>query len=494
MLGPDFLSIGDGSKRPLRPVQIEALTWLRENWHTSDVFVMRLDVASGKSLLAEAISRSTNAHILTPSNILIDQYASTYTQKNIVKGKSHYTCKQTKELSCSDWQSLAETSACAGCPYTEAKITAHESGSFFNPMSYWCFTDTELFKAPKVLVVDEAHGLANQMLQVCGVALKSTQYPFKDEYKDELRLGNWLKTQIDKLAAVRNMCKKDERSRRMQLTQEINQLSTTLFHLKDNSENYAIWTESVGTGRKAYKVLHIKPVTLPDKVSRQLLSCRKLILMSGTIFDTDVKDLIGSKPYLYKDFDAPIPAAQRPIYYRPVPFKLNWQTDPVLIANAIEDELKKHFKDGVLPNTIIHVAYSLSKKLKYLFRRPIIINSSEDKEAKLKQFIENGGVFLAGGCAEGLDLKDELCRLNIIPKLLYPDLNDPLVAKRKALEDGDEWYAMQVLKTLIQQIGRSTRHPKDFSTAVILDPNFSRMYSKYQAKLPKSFKSAIIWG
>lgn len=493
-MGPNFGIKFDGSGRAPRDIQVEALQYLSDNWHKADIFALNLPVGVGKSAISQAISLATNAHVLTPSNILIDQYCATYPHKNFVKGKKHYTCNMAKELSCHDWQSMADMGACPECPYAKAKAAAHTFGSFFNPMSYWYFTQTQDFVAPRVLVVDEAHGLANQMLQMCGVALKSTQYPFTNEYKDEIRLCNWLKAQVERLESLRKGVPSANRQRRAEITNEIERLNGTLYPLRDNPQNYAIWTEKVGTGRKSFKLLHIKPVSLPGRVSRALLGSHKLILMSGTIFDTDVKELVGGRPYLYKDFTSPIPVENRRVLYRPVPFKMNYQTDPQLIANAIYDELQKHRVNGLYPNTIIHVSYALQKKLKSLMRVPILFNDTDNKDATVAKFCTQGGIFLAAGCAEGLDLKDDICRLNIIPKLLYPDLSDPVVSKRKALIDGEEWYSMQILKTLIQQIGRSTRSQADYSTAVVLDPNFARIYSKYKKILPSSFKDSITWG
>jgi Rad3-related DNA helicase len=95
--------------------------------------------------------------------------------------------------------------------------------------------------------------------------------------------------------------------------------------------------------------------------------------------------------------------------------------------------------------------------------------------------------------AEGIDLKGDLCRVNIIPKLNWPDLNDEVVKKRRSLADGQEWYAMQTLKTLMQQVGRSTRSQEDYSATYILDPMFSRMVNQYKHKLPKSFTESIVW-
>ena len=195
------------------------------------------------------------------------------------------------------------------------------------------------------------------------------------------------------------------------------------------------------------------PITPPRFLCDALLSADKIVLMSGTLFDTDIKTLLGDRPYESIDLPSPIPVENRPVFYRPVPFKMNYQTEPGMIVDAIENVLKSY--PG--KNAIIHVPYNMSKRLQPHFKRKVLTNTSQTKDETLKKFKKYGGVWLASGCAEGLDLKGDLARVNIIPKLAFPDLNDPVVKKRKALEDGEQWYGLETLKTLVQQVGRTTR-------------------------------------
>jgi Rad3-related DNA helicase len=95
--------------------------------------------------------------------------------------------------------------------------------------------------------------------------------------------------------------------------------------------------------------------------------------------------------------------------------------------------------------------------------------------------------------SEGIDLPDDLARINIIPKLQYPYLKDPYVVKRMALQDGEKWYALEALKYAIQAAGRTTRHEKDWSTTIIMDPTFKRKVDEYHDELPKDFTDAIVW-
>lgn len=77
------------------------------------------------------------------------------------------------------------------------------------------------------------------------------------------------------------------------------------------------------------------------------------------------------------------------------------------------------------------------------------------------------GVLLSPSIKEGLDLKDDLCRFIIIPKLPWDPLGEPA-----------DWYYYRkhknhfyndMLTSLTQAIGRSNRHQNDWSHIFILD-------------------------
>lgn len=485
---PDFLSGFDGSGRKPRQTQIDGLQWLSDNWHKSDRFCINATVGSGKSAMARAIARITRGHVITPSNLLIDQYIADYPAVNFMKGKSHYQCQWG--VSCSDWQDVAEQPACEKCPYKGCKTDALKGVStFFNPMSLYYTASHPDWQEPQVLIVDEAHQLNSMMLMLSGARLRKSVFKYPTNSTSEMVLVPWLTDQISKYQKLATFYK-GEPSKLKEVTDELQALRMTRAGLSEDAQNYAIYTEK-GTHRgRPEEFLCLKPLRPPQFVIDRILQGRKIILMSGTLVESDIKDLFGEKPYLYLDLPSPIPKESRAISYAPVSFKLNRSTDPSIVVRAIESIVKQYPNR----NTIIHVSYSNSKRLAPHFTLPILVNDQKNKDKILDKFKVEGGVFLAAGCAEGIDLKDDYCRLNIIPQLSFPNLLDPMVQKRKALADGAVWYALETLKTTIQQAGRSTRGVDDHSITVIMDPNFAWVYRMVKNKLPASFKEAIKWG
>lgn len=483
----DFLRKFDSSGRTPRDVQVVALKWLADNWDRAEAFTMQLPVATGKSAIAKAIIDAAGGHVITPSNLLISQYTDTYPGNNFLKGKAHYTC--SSGLSCEDWTGVLEQKPCPGCPYVQCREKALQSQpTFFNPMSLYFTSMNKQWRTPPVLVVDEAHQLPSMISMLSGTRLRHSMYKFNDSTMSELNLVPWLAAQVLQLEKLSTYYAKDK-ARLKEIVEELERLKLVKVGVESDAANYAIWIDRGLYRGKPDRFLNIKPIRPPRRVVQSLLDARKIILLSGTLMPADIADLVGDRRTISLDLPSPIPKDRRPIYYRPVPFKMNMTTPAEPIVAAIEAVIAEN--PG--KNTIIHVSYALSKKLRHSFSIPILYNDVDDKAKKLLQFQTEGGIFLASGCSEGVDLHGDLCRVNIIVKLLFPNLGDPVVAKRKSLADGDEWLGLETLKTTIQQAGRSTRSPDDYSKTYVLDNNFARVYRQYKDKLPKSFGESIVW-
>lgn len=485
----NFLKSADGSGRELRQVQVDALTWLQDNWGKSKYHVIQAPVGSGKSLLARSIQRQTSGQIIVPSNLLMRQYLEGYHDVNFLMGKTHYKCQSG--LSCKDWIDVLEQKACDSCPYYQCKAEALEGRpSFFNPMSLYYLTRAEGYQKPDTVIVDEAHELSSLILLLCGVKLRRSEYGFSNKVVNEIYLIEWLKETLRKLYKIQSQYQKTGDSNKVaDVTDRIENIALTSKGMEEDAQNYAIWIEE-GThrGRKE-EFLNIKPIRPPKFLVNRILDAKHIVLLSGTISHSDISDLLGDIEYGYLDLPSPIPKENRAIFYRPAAFDINFKTPPEKIAGEINKVLKAN--PGV--NTIIHTTYDMSKKLFEFLPKNTLMNKEDNKDAILEEFKRSGGILLASGMAEGIDLPGDLCRLNIIPKLLYPNLRDPVVIKRKAMGDGQEWYVIKTLMKAVQQAGRSTRGVTDYSKTYVLDPQFGRLVRQYGEKLPKSFTEAIVW-
>lgn len=81
-----------------------------------------------------------------------------------------------------------------------------------------------------------------------------------------------------------------------------------------------------------------------------------------------------------------------------------------------------------------------------------------------------GKTLISASMGEGLDFKDDICTLQIIVKIPYPNMIDVWV-KRKSQLDKD-FMGQEAVLALEQMIGRIHRHDKDFGLTIILDSAF----------------------
>ena len=92
--------------------------------------------------------------------------------------------------------------------------------------------------------------------------------------------------------------------------------------------------------------------------------------------------------------------------------------------------------------------------------------------------------------SEGVDLKGDLSRFQIICKIPYPYLGDKIVKKR--MGKWKNWYPLQTAKLIVQASGRSVRSMEDKAVTYILDADWDRLYRNNIDMFPKSFKDALL--
>mmetsp|Transcript_32233 Transcript_32233/g.60172 ORF Transcript_32233/g.60172 Transcript_32233/m.60172 type:complete len:837 (+) Transcript_32233:57-2567(+) len=119
--------------------------------------------------------------------------------------------------------------------------------------------------------------------------------------------------------------------------------------------------------------------------------------------------------------------------------------------------------------------------------------NSESGDHVLRSFAaavrrDGGALLLAvsgGKLSEGIDFKDDLCRLVAVVGLPYPNASDlSLVEKMKFLDarrargapglNGREFYMARCMKGVNQCIGRSIRHIDDWSAVLLLDHRYAQ--------------------
>jgi len=159
--------------------------------------------------------------------------------------------------------------------------------------------------------------------------------------------------------------------------------------------------------------------------------------------------------------------------------------------------LDRHPSDRILVHT---VSYELARYLKlglkegqWFGRRPIITyDSSKEKDDALRRYSATpNAVLLAASMDRGIDLPDDLCRVQVVAKIPFPNIKDKRINARMYSKNGRIWYRMQTIRTLIQMTGRGVRSETDHAVTYILDAAFTDNLWKSRHLFPDWWVEAL---
>lgn len=203
-----------------------------------------------------------------------------------------------------------------------------------------------------------------------------------------------------------------------------------------------------------------------------------MLFLSGTLARTEGIDLAASRTHTHIARGYLMPAESRKVRYRPVAREA--RLDHELLCKRI----REIYLNNPVP-TVVHVTYNTQAIYQHLLNdlRPLI-NTTKNKAGIQEKFIAEGGIWLASGVSEGIDLPGDHCRQVIVPTLLFPDKGAPFIQKRLGLSDGPYWYKVKTLQNTIQRLGRALRSKDDYCDLWILDPAFSSIYNATKTEFP----------
>jgi len=92
---------------------------------------------------------------------------------------------------------------------------------------------------------------------------------------------------------------------------------------------------------------------------------------------------------------------------------------------------------------------------------------------------------------QGIDLKDDLSRFQIIAKAPYPNYTEKWVAAK--MERYPLWYPSQTITKLLQGFGRSIRSQQDWAVTYVLDSAVEPLFNDSKNLVPKSYYDVLGW-
>ncbi|MFB6096938.1 MAG: helicase C-terminal domain-containing protein [Haloferacaceae archaeon] len=531
-----------------RGAQEQALRDIRDAFAAGNRAVLvRAPTGSGKSLLARAIAGAartvdeadpaepTGAYYTTPQVSQLDDVAGDDLLEDlkVIRGKGNYSCilpgeedTPVNRAPCARERGY-DCSVRHRCPYYSARAIASSREIAAMTLAYFMQTaGSDVFRTRDVVVIDEAHGLAEWAEMYATIDLEPRTVPVWDEIKvpdveadgdpvertvqfAEQLMGVCERAKDDLL--VKNELTPEEAARRDRLQELRSELGWFVEDYRDR-ESPTTWVvdqERSGGGGggdgnrggdREGQPLRIKPLDPARYLSHTVWDRgTRFALLSATILNKEAFcRSVGLDPtdVALVDVEHTFPVENRPLY-DVTRGKMTYEhRDDTLpeIARLLVRLLARHPDEKGL----VHChSYGIQDRLARRLREfgvgdRVRTHDREDRDAELETWkaTDRPELFLSVKMEEALDLKGDLCRWQVLCKAPYLNTGDSRVARR--LEEGQwAWYHRAALRTVIQACGRVVRAPDDYGDTYLADASLLDLFERARSDMPGWFADQV---
>ena len=370
--------------------------------------------------------------------------------------------------------------------------------------------------ARQVDIFDEAHTIENEIVKFLSidipksyledVNINAKRYDFTDIDSIIALLDDLEAAYVQEKRAAERGTENPFSSKEKNNSKELKKLSNRLEIIKkyknnlSDKNNFVIQDPKTDEAGEFEKV-SLQPIEI-GKYAKQYLNSEYQIFMSGTIDDKNFAKSIGMNNDEYKFIDikkSPFPKENREIDFIDT-CRLNYKSsekDKTAIIKQIEKILKtyQNEKGLILTSSKKHcfdILYGLPPEQK---SRIQIAHSSENKNDMTIQDIlkrhklSKNGVLLSSSFWQGVDLKDDMSRFQIIAKCPYPFLGDKRIKRKQS--DDPKWYQYQTVLKLLQGFGRSIRSDTDYAKTFVLDNAVADLLLKSKQMVPSAYHDVL---
>lgn len=496
-------------QHPPRPEQEAILDFIVGS--TRRVLATDAPTGVGKSPICVTLGVNDGGTILTTQKILQDQYIRDWPHIPLLKGANNYLCEELRleganEPNCETGK--RRRLKCDTCPYKDAKERLKAAKCGITNYAYAMASSRSPQSAlpqKKWLILDEGHHVENALISAAEVKISAAfcynqlGLPFemppsstasftfaervlvaakqkKAVLEAEWEEMNRAKLSMDKVRAIADL-------------EAV--ISSIEMMLSDETGEWIFtpWERDNG--------FSIKPL-MADGLFKSLIMPlgERIYITSATLMGGGLMAKwlgIEEQDFDFFSVDSPFPVDNRRVHVANVAdmaFK-HYATSLPKICAAITKIINS--PAFINAKGIIHTnSFKLSRDIVEGVRdRRLIAHDDTNRDEILARHLTSQAptVLVSPSMTEGVDLKGELSRFTIFPKVPYPNIADRWT-KLRADRDR-KWYVWQTLKNIVQGVGRSVRSHDDFAEAYILDSQWNRFWSEARSMAPDWFKKSV---
>ncbi|MCA9812304.1 MAG: DEAD/DEAH box helicase family protein [Nitrosarchaeum sp.] len=364
----------------------------------------------------------------------------------------------------------------------------------------------------KVSVFDEAHKIEDQIIQFVGFDifsgqieecnLKSERYDFSDldsmiQLADDIAYAYAKK--IKDIKESDAFTKEPDYDTVYRLERRYDRVAQAKIDIMADKDNFVV-NDPVRDINGNVRTISIKPIDV-SKFANSFFETDYQIFMSATIDSHSFCENMGLDEDNVCFVD--VPKSPFPIDNRRIDFlnirRLSYGStdeDELAVIKTIDRILDEHSEHrGLILTSSIPRCHKILKYLSPKNARRVRICHSINKDGKTQDEVitehasDPTGVLLSSSLWEGVDLKDDLSRFQIIAKVPYPNYKEKRIKEK--MNKFPLWYTSQTLTKLLQGFGRSIRSDSDWARTYVLDTAVNNVLFKAQRMIPKSYHDIL---
>jgi len=364
----------------------------------------------------------------------------------------------------------------------------------------------------KVSVFDEAHKIEDQIIQFVGFDIFAGQVDecnLNSEKYDFTDLDSMIKLTDDISYSYAKKIKDIKESIAFQnnpdyeliskLERRYDRAAQAKIDIVSDKDNFIV-NDPIRDLHGNFRTISVKPIDV-SKFANTFFETEYQIFMSATIDKNSFCENMGFE----KDDIAFVDTPKSPfsINNRNVDLlnikRLSYRSteeDELEVIKTIDRILDKHSSDrGLILTSSIPRCQKIIRYLSPKNTKRIRICHSKNKDGKTQDEVisehasDPTGVLLSSSLWEGVDLKDNLSRFQIIAKVPYPNYKEKRTKAK--MDKFPLWYTSQTLTKLLQGFGRSIRSEDDWAKTYVLDTAANNVFFKAQQMIPKAYHDIL---